>query len=213
MYNACPGCALSNPTCSTSSELVYHFPIDAPFQDLFVDGYSAGKHSGFKGCKVYLIAACGMSGFSVMEPIQHATSSSFALGIMKIQLCFGFCHTIVLDKDSKFFGVFKEAVDLLRINRHVLSGRDHNGMLVERVNRYLNKGLKIMTNERNSVQVAMEAILLLLYAWNSVPVPGTDISRCLVALGQEFQFPIDFSANKHLELTSTPASITSYLFV
>ena len=48
-----------------------------------------------------------------MEPIQLATSSSFASGIMKIQLRFGFCHTIVLDKDSKFFGVFKEAVNLL----------------------------------------------------------------------------------------------------
>jgi hypothetical protein len=210
MCNACPDCALSNPTRSTSSELVHHFPIDAPFRVLIIDGYSAGKHSGFEGCEVNLIAACGMSGFSVMEPIQHAASLSFALGIMKIQLRFGFCHTIVLDKDSKFFGVSKEAVDLLQINRHVLSGGNHNGMLVERVNRYLNKGLKIMTNERDSVRVAMEAILLLLYAWNSSPIPRTDISRCFVALGREFQFPIDFSADKHLELTSNPASVTSY---
>jgi hypothetical protein len=45
MYNACSGCALSNPTRSTFSELVYHFLIDAPFRVLFVDGYSAGKHS------------------------------------------------------------------------------------------------------------------------------------------------------------------------
>ncbi len=56
----------------------------------------------------------------------------------------------------------------------------------------------------------MEAILLLLYAWNSAPIPGTDISRCFVALGREFQFPINFSANKHLERISTPASATSY---
>ena len=130
---------------------------------------------------------------------------------MKIQLCFGLCHTIVLDKDSKFFGVFKEAVDLLQINHHILSGGNHNGMLVEHVNRYLNKGLKIMTNERDSVRVAMEAIMLLIYAWNIAPIPGTDISRCFVALGREFQFPINFSADKHLELTSTPASVTSYL--
>jgi hypothetical protein len=145
-----------------------------------------------------------------MEPIQHATSTSFASGIMKIQLCFGLCHTIVLDKDSKFFGVFKEAVDFLQINCHVLSGGNHNGMLVEHVNRYLNKGLKIMTNKRDSIQVAMEAILLLLYAWNSAPIPGTDISCCFVALGCKFQFPINFSADKHMELTYTPASVTSY---
>ncbi len=104
---------------------------------------------------------------------------------MKIQLCFGFCHTIVLDKDSNFLGAFKEAVDLLQINRHVLSGGNHNPMLVEWVNQYLNKGFKIMTNESDSVHVAMEAILLLLYAWNSAPIPGTYLSRCFVALGRK----------------------------
>jgi hypothetical protein len=101
-------------------------------------------------------------------------------------------------------------VDLLQINRHILSGGNHNPMLVERVNRYLNKGLKIMTNERDSLRVAMEAILLLLYAWNSTPVPRTDLSHSFVALGREFQFPIDFSTNKHFELTSTPSKIASY---
>ena len=210
MCHACPGCALSNPSRSPSSDLIYHFPIEAPFRVLFVDAYSAGKYSGFEGSDVYLLASDGMTGFSVMEPIQAPSSTSFASGVMKIQLRFGFCHTIVLDKDSNFFGAFKEAVDLLQINRHVLSGGNHNPMLVERVNRYLNKGLKIMTNERDSVWVAMEAILLLLYAWNSSPIPDTDLSRCFVALGREFQFPIDFSANKHFELTSTPSTTASY---
>ncbi len=68
-------------------------------------------------------------------------------------------------------------------------------MMVEQVNRYLNKDLKLMSNKCGSIQVAMEAILLLLYAWNSAPIPGTDLSRCFVALGQEFQFPVDFSSN------------------
>ena len=58
--------------------------------------------------------------------------------------------------------------------------------------RYLNKGLSIMSNERDSVRIALEAILLLLYAWNSCPVPGNDISRSLVAVGREFAFPIDY---------------------
>ncbi len=83
-------------------------------------------------------------------------------------------------------------------------------MIVERVNRYLTKGLKIMTNERDSVRIALEAILLLLYAWNSCPIPGTDISRSLVAVGREFAFPIDYSTNKHWELTSSPTSVESY---
>ncbi len=149
-------------------------------------------------------------GFSALETSPHANSTNFASGIMKVQLCFGFCHTIVLDKDSKFFGVLKEAVDLLQINRHILLGNNHNPMLVERVNCYLNKGLKIMMNECNLVRVAMEAILLLLYAWNSAPIPGTDLSHCFVALGQEIQFPINFSSKKHFELTSPQTTITSY---
>ncbi len=78
-------------------------------------------------------------------------------------------------------------------------------MMVERVNRYLNKGLKIMTNKRDSVRIALKAILLLLYAWNSCPIPGTDISRSLIAVGREFAFPIDYSTNKHWELTSLPS--------
>ena len=68
-----------------------------------------------------------------------------------------------------------------------------------------------MANEQGTVRIAMEAILLLPYAWNSAPIPGNNLSRCFVALGQEFQFPIDFSMNKHWELTSTPALIQSYV--
>jgi hypothetical protein len=67
-----------------------------------------------------------------------------------------------------------------------------------------------MTKYCNSIQVAMEAILLFLYAWNSAPIPGTDLLQCFVALGREFQFPIDFSANRHFEMTSTPSTIATY---
>ena len=107
-----------------------------------------------------------MTGFAAMEPVKHATSTSFAAAIMKIQLKFGLCHTIVLDKDCKFFGAFKEVCNLLQLNRRVLSGGNHNLIMVERVNRYLNKGLEVMTKEHGSVCIAMEAIRLLIYACN-----------------------------------------------
>jgi hypothetical protein len=70
---------------------------------------------------------------------------------MKILLRYSFCHMAVLDKDAKFFGVCSEALDLLQIHRHVLSSANHNTMLVERVNCYVTKGLKIMCNEQDSV--------------------------------------------------------------
>jgi hypothetical protein len=40
-------------------------------------------------------------------------------------------------------------------------GYNHNLMMVECINRYLNKGLKIMANEQETNRIAMEAILLL----------------------------------------------------
>jgi hypothetical protein len=83
-------------------------------------------------------------------------------------------------------------------------------MLVERVDRYLNKGLRIMCNECDSVWVALEAIILFLYAWNSCPVPGTDISCSLVAVSGVFAFQIDFSSGKHWELTSSASTVVSY---
>jgi hypothetical protein len=210
MCQACPGCVLANPTSRKSSKLVYNFPIEAPFLVMFFNAYSAGKYVGYEGSECYLIGCCGMCSFACMEPITRASATTFASAIMKILLRYGFCHTVVLNKDSKFFGVCREAINLLKLNCHVLSSANHNPMIVERVNWYLMKGLKIMCNERGSVRVALEAILLLLYTWNSCLVPGTDISCSLVAVGREFAFPIDFSTNNYWELASLPSTVVTY---
>jgi len=65
MCQACPGCALANPTLSKSSELVYNFPIEAPFLVMHFDAYAAGKHAGFEGSECYLLGSCGMTGLLV----------------------------------------------------------------------------------------------------------------------------------------------------
>ncbi len=74
MCNACPGCALTNPTHGRSRELIYSFPIKAPIKVLHVDGYH------------YLVACCGMCTFAAMEPITNANATTYAFGIMKIIL-------------------------------------------------------------------------------------------------------------------------------
>ncbi len=131
MCAACPGCALANPMKAKSSELACSFPIEAPFLVLHVDGYMAGWHAGFEGSETYLVACCGMCTFGALEPVTGANATTFASAMMKIQLCYGFCHTILLDKDLKFFGICREALDLLKINCYILSGNNHNPMLVE----------------------------------------------------------------------------------
>ncbi len=210
MCAAFPGCALANPIGGKSSKLVYNFPVEAPFLVMHFDVYVVGKQVGFEGSDTYLIGCCGMCSFACMEPVSKPSSTTFALAIMRILLRYGFCHTAVLDKDSKFFGICREALNLLCINCHVRSGSNHNPMLIKWIDRYLNKGLCIMCNEQDSVRVALEAILLLLYAWSSCPVARTDISRSLIAVGCKFAFPIDFSSGKHWELTSSASTVVSY---
>ena len=84
MCNACPGCALTNPTRGRSRELIYSFPIEAPMMVLHVNGYQVGKESGFEGSSHYLVACCGMCTFAAMEPIANANATTYASGIRKI---------------------------------------------------------------------------------------------------------------------------------
>jgi hypothetical protein len=86
MCQACPGCALANPTRGKLSELVYNFPVEAPFLVMFFNAYSAGKHTGCEGSECYLIGCCGMCSFACMEPITRASATTFASSIMKILL-------------------------------------------------------------------------------------------------------------------------------
>ncbi len=96
MCSACPGCALSSPSCAKLSELVNNFPIEAPLLVIHFDAYIAGKHAGFEGSDAYLLGACGMCGFACMEPITNPSATTFASAIMRILLRYGFCHTAVL---------------------------------------------------------------------------------------------------------------------
>ncbi len=161
-----PGCTLANPSHGESKKLLYNFPIKAPFSVLHIHGYQAGKESGFEGSSHYLVVCCSMCTCAAMEPVLTANATTYASAIMKIMLQFGFCHTCVLDKDSKFYSVCRNALDLLKVNCHVLSIGNHNPMIIECLNRYLNAGLHILTYEPNSTYITLEAIILLIYAWN-----------------------------------------------
>jgi hypothetical protein len=82
--------------------LVYHIPIYAPFQVVFVDAYSTGQHSSFEGDETYLIACCDMMGFAVMKPVKHTTSSTIALALLKVQLRFGLAISLCLIRAGNF---------------------------------------------------------------------------------------------------------------
>ena len=161
---------IKNITKNRCVDLVYSFQIDAPMGMLFVDIYAAGAEFNFEGTQHYLIAACGMTSFDICEAIAKQSLTIFAAALMKIWLRFGFSHTIVVDKDSKFLGEFVKTAKLLNINIHVLFGNNHDPMLVEQICRFLNTCLTIFCNKRGTNRVALEGILMFLYAWNSAPV-------------------------------------------
>ena len=134
--NFFPGCALSNTTKRPMGDLIFSFPISEPMTILHMDIYAVGTEFNFEGNKHHLTTCCGMTTFAISEPTVKQNAKSFASAIMKILTLFGFSHTIVADKDSKFQGVFKETAELLGINMHVLSGENHDPMLIDRVNRF-----------------------------------------------------------------------------
>ena len=86
-----------------------------------------------------------------METVTEASATTYLLALMNIMMNYGICHKLVLGKDRKFSGVFCKVVDLLQLNCHVLSSQNHDGMLIEKINRYLNKGLHIICNEQGLV--------------------------------------------------------------
>ena len=130
-----------------------------------------------------------MTSFTVGKPSPEQTAFSMASSLMKIWLRFEFAYTIV--KVSVFLSVFAETAKLLGINIHVLSGENHDPMIVEGINRFLNSCLTIFCNDRGTTKVAQEGILMSLYPWNSAPVIGTDDSRSMIVVGRNFKFPID----------------------
>ena len=89
----------------------------------------------------------------------------------------------------------------MNINVHTVSIKNHEPMIVEQINRYLNKGMKIFSEEGGTTAVSREAILLLIYGWNSCPVPMTDITRIMIVCGCQWSFPIDVSHATAVRLT------------
>ena len=83
-------------------------------------------------------------------------------------------------------------------------------MIVYRICLFLNSCLTVFYNERGNNPIALEDILMSMYAWNSVPVVGTDISHSLLVTGREFNFPIELPTDQHQILTSNPLKVSTF---
>jgi hypothetical protein len=194
----CVACVLRNGGTRATSEFLYSFPVSAPFMTVHADAWVPGKTASFDGYIGLMIVVCHMPGFAAIEPLKEMNSSSFAKSVYAILLRYGLSQLVITDPDSKFKGNFKEAFLILKIQHHLSTRGNHNAILVERFNRYLNSGLRVFNNDRDTNRVFLEGAQTLTYAWNSCPVLGTDLSRSLLTVGREFRFPIDFEADRRI---------------
>jgi hypothetical protein len=207
---SCAACILKNNAAHPSSELLYTFPLDAPMNTIHADLWQPGRQTGYDNDKALMIVVCHMTTFTAIEPVSEMTSKSFAKAVYKIMMRYGLASMIVTDPDSKFKGEFKDMCELLKIPHHLSAKGNHNAIIVERFNKFLNSGMRIFTSERGTNRVFLEAAETLCYAWNSTPVTGTDLSRSLLVVGRKYRFPIDITNNRHITYNIDEVNIRSF---
>ena len=137
----CAGCIMKDTQKYSKSELLYSFPLDAPMNSVHIDIWTPGAIKGFENETSLLIVVCHMTGFVALEPIKAANSQEFAKASYKIFLRYGLPKLIIVDADSKFKAEYKGMCSLLKLELFPLAKGNHDAMLVERFNKFLNGGL------------------------------------------------------------------------
>jgi hypothetical protein len=137
---------------------------------------------------------CDMTQFFITTPIPDTAAHVLAPIFMQdVLLKVGFCVMVVVGYGSTFKGLFVEMCKIIKLHCHVNARNNHQALCVERFHVFLNKTLRVATNDRDNIKgVYIPAIALAGFAWNSAPIDGTYIVRSVPAVGREFKFPFDF---------------------
>eukprot|EP00957_Ditylum_brightwellii_P152791 11630391-Ditylum_brightwellii.AAC.1 len=203
-------CTLAHHGNKPAKELLDSFPIDTPFVTVHANEYVPRKTSSYAGTVALMILMCHMTRFVAIESMAKQDATEFARSIITIVLHYGLSHLLITDKDSKFKGEFIQTTKLLKLQHHVAAKGNHNAIMVERFNVFLNLSLTVFNNDRSTNRTFIEGALMSAYAWNLAPVIGKDISRSLVVLGREYNFPIDFTTRDEFSFDVTPQKVASY---
>ena len=146
--------------------------------------------------KHVLIATCIMTTFSICDMLNSITAKETTQSIIKrVFLVIGLPRMIIIDAGSEFAGLLKQVCDQLLIKYYTVSKGNHKAIIVERVNRYLNKIQRIHQIDTETYKDWINGIMLGIYAWNAAPIDSMDITRSFAAIGREFKLPIDIKGN------------------
>jgi hypothetical protein len=173
---------------------MFGWPLDSPFCTLHVDLFSMGEVEGNGVQEHVMNTMCDMTQFVITTPIPDTAAHVLApIFMQEVLLKVGVCVMVVVDDGSTFKGLFVEMCKKIKLRFHVVAINNHQALCVERFHVFLNKTLRIATNDRDSIKgVYIPASALAAFAWNSAPIDGTDIVRSVPAVGREFKFPFDF---------------------
>ena len=209
----CAACILKDNVRRSLSELLYWFPLNAPWLTIHADLWSPGKITGYTDTTALMIVMDHMTGFVAIEPLTKLLNSrTFAQAIFRIAIRYGLPHMIITDPDSKFKKEFEEMCQLLKWQHHLSTKGNHNAILVERFNRFLNSSVKVFNSDHGTNRVFLEDAEMMTYAWNSAPVHGTDLSHSLLNVGREFHFPIDFTSRHHITFDVDTPEVKSFAY-
>ena len=104
------------------------------------------------------------------------------------------------------------ACDALQLKYECVAKRNHKAVLLEKFNWFLKKAVIIAIGDRKTLGYFTKTGIFAEYAWNSVPINGTGVTRSILAIGWELKFHIDISSDYLLPLTSNQAySVVKYL--
>jgi hypothetical protein len=194
LVGACLHCALDNSRKRNKSEIMFGWPLDSPFCTLHADLFFMGEVEGDRLQEHVMNTMCDMTQFVITTPFPDTATHVLApIFMQEVLLKVGFCVMVVVDDGSTFKGLFVEMCKILKLRCHVVARNNHQALCVERFHVFLNKTLRIATNDRDSIKgIYIPASALAAFAWNSAPIDGTDIVHSVPAVGREFMFPFDF---------------------
>ena len=192
---------------------MFSWSVSSPFAILHVDLWMPGHHTDEYGNMDLINSMCDMIQFVVVVPVPDENSATLASYFMQYVLIkFGLCHLVVLNDCTSFKRYFIAMCQALNINYDILAKRNHKGLSVEHFYHFLNKSVTIAAEERGTANIFVPAGITAGYAWNSVPIDGTDILRSIPAIGRKLKFPLDINLNAMSKLVQNNANaVLEYL--
>ena len=103
---------------------------------------------------------------------------------------------MVVDDDSTFMAIFEAMAKELNIRLHRVTNRNHKAIGVERFHQFLNHNATIISSARQTHKCFVEVALISVYAWNTMPIDGTDKIRSIPAISRPLKFPMDVTSSE-----------------